>query len=103
VSAPSAADITGGQTLFTQEGCSGCHIAGGGGAGPSLTGVFGSQVQLASGQTVTADEAYVRESILNPTAKVVQGFQPIMPSFQGKLSDAQINQLIAYIQSIGTK
>ncbi len=90
-----------GQALFQQLGCSGCHDPSGHGPGPSLVGVFGSTVHLQGGGTVVADEAYVRESILNPTAKIVEGFAPIMPSFSGKLTDSQIRALIAYIRSIG--
>ncbi len=90
-----------GQRLFEQRGCVTCHVAAGGGPGPSLAGVYGSQVQLANGQTVTADDAYIRESILNPSAKVVNGFQPIMPSFQGQVNEQEILQIIAYIKSLG--
>jgi cytochrome c oxidase subunit 2 len=97
---PGAASSAAGQQLFEQKGCSGCHLVDGSGPAPSLVGVYGHPVPLQSGQTVTADTAYIRESILDPTAKVVKGYQPIMPSFSGQLTDAQINQLIAYIQSL---
>ena len=63
-------------------------------------GVFGTQVQLRNGQTVTADANYVRESIINPTAKVVAGYEPVMPSFEGQVSEDQIMQLIAHIESL---
>jgi cytochrome c oxidase subunit 2 len=66
-----------------------------------LRGVFGSRVKLQSGQTVIADEAYIRESILNPKAKIVAGYQPIMPTFQGQLGEDQLHQLIAYIKTLG--
>ncbi len=92
-----------GASLFQQYGCSGCHHADGSGPGPSLVGVFGHTVHLNDGSTLIADESYVRESILNPTAKIVEGYQPIMPSFQGRLSEEQILQLIAYIQSLGSQ
>ncbi|HBY99038.1 MAG: cytochrome c oxidase subunit II [Ardenticatenaceae bacterium] len=92
-----------GQQLFQQLGCSGCHKPDGSGPGPSLLGVFGHPVQLESGQTVIADESYVRESILNPTAKVVASYQPIMPSFQGRVSEEQLLQLIAYVKSLGSQ
>ncbi len=91
-----------GQALFQQLGCSSCHDPAGHGPGPSLVGVYGSTVHLQGGGTVVADDAYVRESILNPTAKIVQGFAPIMPSFSGRLTEQQILALIAYIQSIGS-
>jgi cytochrome c oxidase subunit II len=90
-----------GQQLFQQIGCSGCHISQGGGAGPSLQGVFGSQVELQTGEKITADESYVHESILQPVAKVVKGYQPIMPSYEGQLSEDQLLALIAYIKSLG--
>ncbi|MBK9713947.1 MAG: c-type cytochrome [Kouleothrix sp.] len=96
-----AGDAAAGQRLFAGSGCGGCHVMGGGGAAPSLEGVFGSQVQLEGGQTVTADEAYLRRSILDPQAQVVAGYRPIMPSFRGKLSDQELAQLIAYIRSLG--
>src|SRR5437660_5902346 len=75
---------TAGQQMFESLGCASCHGANGeGGRGPALLGVYGSKVVLAGGQTVTADDGYVRESILNPQAKIVNGSGPIMPSFQG--------------------
>ncbi len=89
-----------GANLFQQLGCSGCHHADGSGPGPSLVGVYGSTVHLSDGSTVTADEAYIRESILTPSAKIVAGFQNIMPSFQGKVTEDQILNLIAYIKSL---
>ena len=67
-------------------------------AAPQLKGLFGNTVQLQGGATVVADEAYIRESILNPQAKVVAGFQPIMPTFQGLVSEEQLLQLIAYVR-----
>jgi cytochrome c oxidase subunit II len=90
-----------GAKLFQQNGCVTCHLADGTGPAPSLLGVYGQPVHLNNGQTVTADDAYVRESILLPRAKIVQGYAPIMPSFQGQLTDDQINSLIAYIRSLG--
>ena len=92
-----------GKELFTATlGCSTCHNAdGSGGRGPALTGLFGKTVQIEGGATVTADEAYIRESIINPQAQLVAGFQPIMPTFKGQLSEEQILQLVAYIKSLG--
>jgi cytochrome c oxidase subunit 2 len=89
-----------GQTLFQQLGCSTCHRFDVQGRGPNLTGVFGKPVQLEDGRIVTADENYVRESILVPAAKVVSGFKPIMPSFQGQVSEEQLNALVAYVKSL---
>ncbi len=89
-----------GLKLFNERGCATCHMEANQGRGPTLNGVFGSTVKLASGETVTADEAYLRESILNPTAKLVYGYPPLMPPFQGMLTEEQIQQLVAYIKSL---
>ncbi len=64
-----------GQKMFLQSGCGTCHLADGTGPGPSLLGVYGQPVHLTNGQTVTADDAYIRESILLPRAKIVLGYQ----------------------------
>lgn len=89
-----------GQTIFEQLGCSTCHRSDVQGRGPNLAGVFGKKVQLEDGRTVTADENYVRESILVPGAKVVSGFKPIMPVFQGLVSEEQMTALVEYIKSL---
>lgn len=89
-----------GARLFDDLACNNCHKADGSGRCPTLVGVFGSTVKLAGGGAVRADEAYIRESILNPTAKVVEGFQPLMPTFQGLVSEEQVVQLIEYIKSL---
>jgi cytochrome c oxidase subunit 2 len=91
---------TTGQGLFQQLGCSTCHRLDTQGRGPNLVGVFGKPVLLEDGRTVIADEDYVRESILSPAAKVVSGFKPIMPTFQGLVSDEQVNALVAYVKSL---
>jgi cytochrome c oxidase subunit 2 len=89
-----------GEGLFQSLGCSTCHRMDTQGRGPNLMGVFGKPVLLEDGRTVTADENYVRESILSPAAKVVSGFKPIMPTFQGIVSEEQVNALVAYIKSL---
>jgi len=89
-----------GQTLFQQLGCGTCHRFDVQGRGPNLTNLFGKTVSLEDGRTVVADENYVRESILIPTAKVVSGFKPIMPPFQGQVSEEQLLALVAYIKSL---
>ena len=90
-----------GQQLFQTLGCVSCHGATGeGGRGPALSGLFGRETQLVGGQKITADEAYIRESILNPQAQLVDGFGPIMPTFQGQISEDQLVQLLAYIKSL---
>lgn len=92
-----------GQQMFESLGCASCHGANGeGGRGPSLLGLFNSNVTLNNGQTARADEAYLRESILNPQAKIVNGFGPIMPSFQGQVNEEQLLQVVAYIKSLST-
>jgi len=90
-----------GEQLFEQAGCSSCHLMDRQGRGPNLRGVYGTQVQLTDGRSVTVDDAYIRESILNPNAKIIEGFRPnVMPNFQGQVSEEQILQLIAYIKSL---
>jgi cytochrome c oxidase subunit 2 len=92
-----------GAKLFQSLVCNTCHMGDTQGRGPVLTGVYGKPVQLQSGGTVIADDAYIRESIVNPQAKIVAGFQPIMPTFQGLVTEEQLLQLIAYIRSLGTQ
>jgi cytochrome c oxidase subunit 2 len=88
-----------GEKIFAELGCVTCHRSDAQGRGPNLQGVFGKPVQLADGRTVTADENYIRECILDPGSKRVKGFQPIMPTFQGLVSEEQVNALVAYIKS----
>ena len=89
-----------GEKVFAELGCVTCHRTDSQGRGPNLQGVFGKPVQLADGRTVTADENYIRESILDPGAKVVNGFKPVMPTFQGLVSEEQLNALVAYVKSL---
>jgi cytochrome c oxidase subunit 2 len=91
---------TTGEALFQQMACSTCHRSDTQGRGPNLVGVFGKKVLLEDGRTVVADEDYIRESILSPRAKVVSGFKPIMPVFQGLVSEEQLNALVAYVKSL---
>ncbi|PYQ15681.1 MAG: cytochrome c oxidase subunit II [Acidobacteria bacterium] len=90
-----------GEKLFQDLACITCHRSDSEGRGPRLEGVFGHPVSLASGERVMADEAYVRESIVNPAARVVAGYQPVMPTYQGLVSEEGLMQLVAYIQSLG--
>ncbi|HOC16742.1 MAG TPA: cytochrome c oxidase subunit II [Vicinamibacterales bacterium] len=92
-----------GQKIFQDLACHTCHLDSGQGRGPTLVGLYGSQVGLASGQVVTADDAYIRESVLSPAAKVVAGFQPVMPTFQGLVSEEQLLALIEYVKSLQAK
>jgi len=89
-----------GKDLFSQLGCATCHRLDTQGRGPNLTNVYGRPVQLNDGRTVMADENYIRESILNPQAKVVAGFQPIMPTFQGQVSEESLGALVSYVKSL---
>jgi cytochrome c oxidase subunit II len=90
-----------GQALFQTLGCASCHGANGeGGRGPALAAVFGTEATLQTGEKVRVDDTYVRESILNPQAKIVAGFGPIMPTFQGQVSEEQLVQLLAFIKSL---
>jgi len=92
--------VSAGERLFTQFACVTCHLPNGTGRAPSLNGVFGANVLLADGSIVVADEAYIRESILQPKAKIVAGYQPVMPTFQGLVTEEQIMNLTAYIKSL---
>lgn len=89
-----------GEHLFNRMGCAVCHREGSGARGPVLTGLFGSEVQLTGGETTVADEAYIRESIMNPKAHIVAGYTPLMPTFEGQLSQDDVTQLISYIKSL---
>ena len=97
---PPESPVAAGEKLFTELNCVTCHRPDSAGRGPVLEGIFGRQVRLASGDTVVADEAYVRESIVNPAARVVAGYQPVMPTFQGLVSEEQLIALVAYIESL---
>jgi cytochrome c oxidase subunit 2 len=97
--------VASGADLFQSLACVTCHRPGETGRiarGPALEGVYGSQVKLADGRTVLADDNYIRESILTPTAKVTAGWDPVMPTFQGQVSEEQLSQLIAYVKSLGS-
>jgi cytochrome c oxidase subunit II len=89
-----------GAKLFTDLSCNTCHLDAGQGRGPVLKGIYGKQVLLTTGQTVAVDDAYLRESLLNPQAKIVAGFPPLMPTFQGLVTEEQLLQLIAYVKSL---
>lgn len=91
---------TAGEALFKKLGCVACHKGKTGALGPSLAGLSGTQVHLQSGETITADDAYLRESILNPGAKIVAGFPPVMPTFKGQVSEEDLMQLITYIKTL---
>jgi cytochrome c oxidase subunit 2 len=90
-----------GERVYQAQGCPTCHEARGDSArGPSLAALAGTSVRIAGGGTVTADDGYLRESIVAPQAKLVDGYPPIMPTYQGLVSEEELMQLIAYIKSL---
>ncbi len=89
-----------GKELFKQFACQTCHQDQSLSRGPSLTGVYDSMVLLNNGKTVKADADYLRESILKPKAKIVQGYDAIMPTYKGQISEEQLIQIIEYIKSL---
>jgi cytochrome c oxidase subunit 2 len=95
----SAAGLSGPE-LFAAKACDTCHRPDSNLQGPYLAGLFGGEVELADGSRVTVDEGYVRESILDPTAKLVEGYTPLMPTYAGQLTEEEIVQLIVYIKSL---
>lgn len=102
--APLSADAAAGKALLGAKGCTGCHSVDGSALiGPSYQGMYGRQetvVEGATERTVTVDEAYLRRSILEPAAQVVKGYQPVMPPMAGLLTDAEVGQIIAYLQTL---
>jgi cytochrome c oxidase subunit 2 len=89
-----------GAALYDQFGCITCH---GTGKGPPFINLYGSRVKLSTGETVVADDTYLRESILYPSAQIVAGYRPIMPTFKGQVTEEDLLQLIAYIKSLRTE
>lgn len=90
-----------GKKLYVSKACSACHsVDGKPGIAPTFKGLYGHSVELQSGTSVMADDNYIRESILEPNAKIVKGFAPVMPTFKGQLSEADINGLIEFIKSL---
>ncbi|HEX7981155.1 MAG TPA: c-type cytochrome, partial [Gemmatimonadaceae bacterium] len=104
--AVTASSATEGAQIFQRMGCVACHSVDGtqaGKTGPTLKGVYGSSVQLTGKPARVADEAYLLQSILEPGADIVKGFEPGMPSFRGVLSEAQVRSLVMYIQTLGRR
>jgi len=89
-----------GEKAFAELGCISCHRSDTQGRGPLLAGIYGRPVALEDGRSVMVDENYIRESILDPGAKVVAGFKPVMPTFQGIISEEQLAALVAYVKSL---
>ena len=89
-----------GEQQFTQLGCQTCHKSESGGRGPSLVGVYNEPQKLTNGKEVVADTDFLRESILYPNAKILEGYQAIMPAYDGQINEQSLNQLVAYIKSL---
>ena len=90
-----------GQALYAAKGCNACHSVDGSQiVGPSFKGIFGTEVELMDGKKVKVDENYIRESMMEPNAKIVKGFTPMMPTFKGQLSAEDVNNVIAFIKSL---
>ncbi|MDQ3221025.1 MAG: cytochrome c oxidase subunit II [Acidobacteriota bacterium] len=93
--------VEAGRDLFENKlGCASCHAGGANQRGAKLEGIFNKEIELVGGQTVTADEEYLSNSILNPGGQIVEGFQPIMPTFKGQVTEEQLVSLVAYIKSL---
>lgn len=97
---PGESAVEAGRRLYANLKCENCHRPDGAGRGPALAGLIGRTVTLREGTTVTADEEYVLESIREPDAKVVAGYEPLMPSFGGQLGENQMNALVAYLKTL---
>jgi cytochrome c oxidase subunit 2 len=89
-----------GRRLFREKGCSGCHEESSVVHAPPLQGVYGKQVPLTSGEIVTADDQYLRDSILFPGKQISAGYEDVMPSFTGHISEVEIMQIIGYLKSM---
>lgn len=90
-----------GEALVNQNGCTACHsVDGSSGVGPSFEGIWNNEHTFENGETATVDENYLRESILEPNAKILEGYDAVMPSFQGTINDQQIDDIIEYIKSL---
>jgi len=91
-----------GERLFASLSCNACHNTRPDARGPNLVGVYGSQLSLANGETVTADDAYLRQAILDPSEHVTQGYTPIMPTYQGQISEDGVIALVEYLKNLKT-
>ena len=93
--------VQAGQDLFQNKlGCATCHQGGQNQRGAPIEGIYGKEIKLTNGQTVIADDEYIRNSILNPGGQIVEGYQPIMPTFKGQVTEEQLLALVAYIKSL---
>ena len=92
--------VASGEQLFVAKSCNTCHRPDSAARAPILNGLFGTQVTLQDGTKATVNEDYVRESILNPAAKIVQGYQPVMPTFKGQVTEEELIQLVNYVKTL---
>ncbi|HEU4636757.1 MAG TPA: cytochrome c oxidase subunit II [Edaphobacter sp.] len=91
-----------GERLFASMGCNACHTGNAAARGPSLAGVYGSKLRLSNGSEVLVNEAYLRDAILNPSQHVTAGYAPIMPTYQGQISEEGLIDLVEYLKSLKT-
>jgi len=92
-----------GARLYSQFGCASCHAADATGRGPQLAGIYGRPERTQEGQTRVVDEALIRQALVNPGSIHLAGYQSIMPTYAGQVDEEQINQLIAYVKSLGAE
>jgi cytochrome c oxidase subunit 2 len=97
---PPESPLAAGERLFADMGCITCHKPDSALRAPVLVGIYGKPVLLTTGEKVTVDDSYVRESIMSPTAKIVAGYQPVMPTFRGQLGEEQVVDLVTYVRSL---
>jgi cytochrome c oxidase subunit 2 len=91
-----------GERLFASMGCNACHTGGPGARGPSLANVYGSKIRMANGSEVQVNEAFLRDAILNPSQHAMAGYAPIMPTYQGQISEEGLIDLVEFIKSLKT-
>jgi cytochrome c oxidase subunit 2 len=91
-----------GERLFASMGCNQCHSGNATARGPNLAGVYGSKLQLTNGSQVLVNDAYLRDAILNPSQHVTAGYQPIMPTYQGQISEDGLIDLVEYIKNLNS-
>ena len=95
-----ASGLASGEELFVAKSCNTCHRPDSSARAPVLNGIFGTEVSLNDGTKAVVNDDYIRESILNPAAKVVNGYQPVMPTFKGQVSEEELIQLVNYVKSL---
>ena len=98
--APAERRLLSGEELFAKYVCNTCHYPDSAARAPILSGIYGERVEMADGSSAVVDENYLRESILNPGARIVAGYQPLMPTYQGQIGEEELIQLIAYIKGL---